>query len=183
VKSSECAEFFRWDFLPIDIIINIFTINKFITNAQVGTARGQGAAVHLPLRQELLQLRCPLHPHQAKASGKGTLPLTQAPGAITKPKSENKRGRPRKNPLPCEPPSSSHPHTNTSHAALLKDTGTPRQFNSKPKKEQQYLNLKSTPGSQFKQFKKDSATMISSQELPSESQFEEELLRDLSRYL
>lgn len=89
------------DFLPIDIIINIFTINKIhYRDAQVGTAIFQGKAFHLPLRQELLQLCCTLYSYQAKARWEGISLLTQAPGPIVKPKAENKRGRPRKQPLP-----------------------------------------------------------------------------------
>lgn len=56
MKWNVCGEFFPLDFLPIDIIINIFTINKieYIWNAEDVGEYIKGAPVYLSLWQELL---------------------------------------------------------------------------------------------------------------------------------
>lgn len=82
VKPSEEARFrgyerySLWGFLPIDIIINIFTINKIDLHDQLGSAERERKIIYMSLQQKLFQLCCPLHPHQTETRWQGKSSLT-----------------------------------------------------------------------------------------------------------
>ncbi len=132
----------------------------------------QNQRLHLSLRQGLLQLRRTLHPHQTKTLRQGNSPITQPPGQIIKPKPENKRGRPRKNPSsePCLPsPNLPLPHSLSSGVTPLTASSN---FISGLDCSRDSFQLRPSPGSQFKSYRSCESLLPGPPAAPAELDYE-----------